>query len=208
MLRALACCCALVLLTPHAAAAEWHITPMVGFTFAGNTSLVDLEKGATKVHRQFGGAVTLLGGGLFGVEGVFVYTPGFFKGENLGLVTHSRNLALLGNVVLTAPRRWTEYGLRPFVSGGLGLLRVSESDPADAFPVAENLAGFNVGGGAIGFLSQRIGLRFDLRYYANLHRTAAMSSSGAIALGPTHLRYFTASVGIVFRKRAMSLPRG
>jgi hypothetical protein len=206
MLRTLAWCCALVLLTPRMAAAEWHITPMIGLTFAGNTSLVDLEGGAKKVHKQFGGAVTLLGGGLLGVESVFVYTPGFFKTDPSGLVTDNRNFALLGNVVLTAPRRWTEYGLRPFVSGGLGLMRVSVTDTAGAFPVAKSLAGFNIGGGAIGFLSQRIGLRFDLRYYANLHRTEEMSSQGAIALGRVHLRYFTGSVGIVFRMRAAPVP--
>lgn len=206
MLRALACCCALVLLTSRPASAEWHITPMIGLTFGGNTSLVDLEGGAKKVHKQFGGAVTLLGGGLLGVESVFVYTPGFFKADPTGLVADNRNFALLGNVVLTAPRRWTEYGLRPFVSGGLGLMRVSVTDEANAFPVAKSLAGFNVGGGAIGFLSQRIGLRFDLRYYANLHRRDETGSQGAIALGRLHIRYFTASVGIVFRKRATPVP--
>jgi hypothetical protein len=197
MLRALACCCALLAITPRIAAAEWQMTPMVGFTFSGETSLIDLEHGAEKVHRQLGGSVTLLGGGMFGAEGVFVYTPGFFKGDSSGLVAHSRNLALMGNVVLTAPRRWTEYGLRPFVSGGIGLMHASAADEANNLPVSKSCAGFNVGGGAIGFLSERVGLRFDLRYFANIHRTY----EGPIALAPLHIRYFTASVGIVFRQR-------
>jgi hypothetical protein len=193
MLRALACCCALVALAPRPAAAEWHMAPMVGFTFAGDTTIVDAEHGAGKLHGQFGGAVTLLGDGLFGVETIFVYTPGFFQAGG-GLVKDSSALGLMGNVVLAAPRRWTEYGLRPFVSGGIGLLRASKTE--FDFPVGSNFAGFNVGGGAIGFLSQRVGLRFDFRYYSNLRPT----DEGAIALGQAHLRYFTGSVGIVFRR--------
>jgi hypothetical protein len=201
MLKILACCCALLAVTPRTAAAEWHLTPFVGLTFKGSSTFIDLEHAATKVHGNFGGAVTLLGGGLFGVEGVFVDTPGFFKGD---LITHSRNIGLMGNVVLTAPRRWTEYGLRPFVSGGLGLMHVSNSDEAELLPASKSAAAFNVGGGAIGFLSRRVGLRFEMRYFANLHRT----DEGPIALAPLHLRYFTGSVGIVFRFHAPTSPTG
>jgi len=194
MLRAIACCCALLALTARPAAAEWHMTPMIGFTFAGDTNFIDLEKGRSKVHHEFGGAVTLLGGGLFGAEAIIVYTPGFFQ-SGQGLVNSSNTLALMGNAVLTAPRRWTEYGLRPYVSGGLGMMRVSVTE--ELLPLSANLAGFNVGGGAVGFLTQRVGLRFDLRYFANLHRV----DQGAIALGDVRLHYFAGSVGVVFRRR-------
>jgi hypothetical protein len=196
MLRALALVGAFLALTPRVVTAEWHLTPMVGFTFGGGTTIVDLEDATGNVHRQYGGAVTLLGGGLVGAEAVIAYTPGFFQADG-GLVSESRAFALMGNVVLTAPRRWTEYGLRPFVSGGLGYLRASYSETT--FPVSSNLAGFNVGGGAIGFLTEKIGLRFDLRYYANLHRPEQGPSSPA--LGRVTIHYFTGSVGIVFRQR-------
>ncbi len=194
MLKALAFCCAAIVAAPTMASAEWHITPLVGFSFAGNTSIIDLEDATRKVHRQFGGAVTLVGGGLFGVEGLFVYTPGFF--EQRGgprFVQHSRTTALMANGVLTFPRRWTEYSLRPFVSGGIGRLGVNVKGD---IPVDLSVAGFDVGGGAIGFLSPRTGLRFDVRYYSALHGT----EHGAVSFGPVHLRYMTASIGIVFRR--------
>jgi hypothetical protein len=195
MLRAIACCCALLALTPRAAAAEWHLTPMVGITFAGNTSFLDFEDATDKVHRQFGGAVALLGRGILGAETIVVYTPGFFGTGDLSLAPDNRSFAWVGNVVLTAPQRWTEYGLRPFVSGGLGLLRPSIGG---AFPFSANVTGYDVGGGAVGFFSKRVGIRFDLRYYSSVRRT----DLGPIAIGPAHLRYMTGSVGIVFRRGA------
>ena len=50
MLRALALCCACLLAAPAAAFAEWHITPMIGLTFAGKTTITDLDQGTGKVH--------------------------------------------------------------------------------------------------------------------------------------------------------------
>ena len=60
------------------------------------------------------------------------------------------------------------------------------------------LAGFNIGGGAVGFLSQNTGVRFDLRYYSTLHDTEPIP----VTLGdaPVHLRYMTFSVGVVIRR--------
>lgn len=196
MLRTLAFSCAFLIAGPQAVAAEWHLAPMVGLTFGGNTSIVDLEDASGRVHRQLGGAATLVGAGPLGVEAVAVYTPGLFQRGDLTLIKHSRSFALMGNAVLTLPRRWTEYSLRPYVSGGLGLVRVSVLDARGAFPVQSNLAGFDIGGGAVGFLSARTGLRFDLRYFSSLNRT----DQGAIAFGPVHLSYLTTSIGIVFRR--------
>ncbi len=52
------------------------------------------------------------------------------------------------------------------------------------------------GGGAVGFLTDRAGLRFDLRYFSNLKPS---DSPKAIALGPTQFSYWNASVGVVLR---------
>lgn len=202
MLKRLALCCACLAAAPRAATAEWHFTPMVGLTFKGNTSLVDNEFAADNVHKQVGGAVSRLGEGIFGVEGVGVFTPGFFQSNELinetNLVGSSRTFALMGNAVLTVPRRWTEYSLRPFVSGGLGLIHASESDPEGVFSVRSNLAGFNVGGGAVGFFTARTGVRFDFRYYSSLHRVE--QGATAISIGRVHISYMTASVGVVLRR--------
>jgi hypothetical protein len=177
---------------------------MIGVTFAGRTTFVDPQAGAEKKHADFGGAVTLLGAGVIGAEAIVVFTPGFFEAKQSRFpsdtpaptLESSRTTAIMGNVVLTVPRRWTEYFLRPFVSGGFGVLRASQTPVQELLPVHATMAGFNVGGGAVGFLSQRTGVRFDLRYYSTLRDT----DQGLDAFGLARLHYLTASVGLVIRR--------
>jgi len=135
----------LALTFPSAAAAEWHFTPTIGWTFAADTNLSDPDFGTSKFHWNFGGSVALLGAGILGVEGTFVWTPGFFSGNEV-LVSKSHAVAMMGNVVLTTPRKWTEYNLRPLLSGGFGFLGVSRTE--NLFPNTWNTPAFNIGGGA------------------------------------------------------------
>src|SRR5258708_31720430 len=180
MFRALATCVLCLLAVPRMAAAEWHITPMIGVTFAGRTTLVDPQHAADERHVDFGGAVTLLGAGVLGAEAVITFTPGFFQANQSPLsmdvappqLKSSHVLAVLGNAVLTTPRRWTEYGLRPLVSGGLGVLHASQVPDVDRAPsIHAGMAGFNFSGGAVGFLSARPGDRFDIHSSTPLRPT-------------------------------------
>jgi hypothetical protein len=193
MLRVLAACCLCLVAAPRTAVAEWHFTPMVGLTRPIKTNIVNATKDS---HPNFGGGVTLLGAGVLGAEGLIVMTPGVFQTSVGDFIESSRTIAVMGNVVLTTPRRWTEYNLRPFVSGGLGLLHASQTDKTGAFSTHTNLTGINIGGGAIGFFSSSTGIRFDLRYYSSLQR----SDQGPVAFGRPYLSYTTASVGVVIRR--------
>jgi hypothetical protein len=175
-------------------------------TFAGRTTLVDLQGGAEKKHVDFGGAVTLLGAGVIGAETIFVLTPGFFETEHSPLsdtptpeIESSRTMAWMANGVLTVPRRWTEYFLRPFVSGGVGVLRASQTQVVNVLGYHASMAGFNIGGGAIGFLSKGTGVRFDLRYYGTIHGTE-QGPIVTVGDGLVRLHYMTASIGLVIRR--------
>jgi outer membrane protein with beta-barrel domain len=194
-LRVLTACAILIACHPAPVWAEWQLTPLVGLTFGADTSLVDLEGGTNKVHWNFGGTVTLIGASPFGVEGIFVYTSGFFHGERVTAFENDRSIAFMGNVVLAAPRGWNQYGLRPFVSGGIGLLQASATDVRGILSFHNNLLGYNVGGGAVGFITERTGLRFDLRYYSNLKP----SDESGVSIGRVRLSYWTGSVGVVIR---------
>lgn len=199
MLKVFALCGVLVLGFTRTAQAEWHFTPMAGLTMFGNTSLLDREDATGKRHPHVGGSIALLGKGIIGAEAITIWTPGFFEQGNQdpAAVESSRALSAMANVVITTPRRWSEYSLRPFISAGFGLMHASVRAENDILPIDVSTPGFNIGGGAVGFLSERTGLRFDLRYHTTLNQA---SEADAPTFGPVHLRYTTASIGIVFRR--------
>ncbi len=196
-------CSAGLLVCARPAAAEWQYAPFFGWVFGGHTSFSDLETASADMHRAAGVTVTRLGRGPFGFEGTALYVPGFFNDPSLAgkddIITSSRVVALMGNLVLTAPQRWNQYGLRPYLSGGLGLLRVDESDDAGAIAVHQRLFAGNIGGGAVGFITDRSGLRFDLRFYGNVRNLADTEGITVPVGAPKHLRFWAASIGWVIR---------
>ncbi len=206
-IRPLALAFLLTVFLPGHAAAEWQFAPFVGFNFLGDTNL-NLTA-LPKRHWMFGGSGRLIGAGPVGVEGLFIYVPGAFKsfdvdplflntGQVSETITKSNAYALMGNVVLTTPRAWNEYGLRPFISGGMGLLHVYHND--STFPARGNLPAYNVGGGAVGFLSDRVGLRFDLRYFSTTpHGREPSDEIFTSDSERVRVHFWTAAVGVVFK---------
>jgi hypothetical protein len=204
-IRVLVLCGLLIAVRPVPATAEWQFAPFVGFTFGGDTNL-NLTA-LVKRHWNFGGAVRLVGAGPFGLESVFVYIPGVFETPRpdplsdvpySNAITESHSLALMGNVVLTTPRAWNQYGLRPYISGGLGMLRASHNDPFT--PARANLPAYNVGGGAVGLLTDKVGLRFDLRFLRTLPPGEEEGPLQRTEDGRNvHLHYWTGTVGVVFK---------
>ena len=200
------CLCGLLIVSlPAIAHADWHFTPFIGITFVGDTTIVDLEDGSGRVHWNFGGAVSLVGRGPLGVEGMFVYTPHFFESDTpqpvngvqpLKPLAGSQTFVLMGNVVLTTPLKWNEYGLRPFISSGVGLLHAEQQTTTpQAFTFSRNYFAFNLGGGAVGFITDRTGLRFELRYFTILQH----ADDPLIAIGRVRLNYWTGTIGVVFK---------
>ena len=204
-LRLLTLCGLLTACAPGRASAEWQLAPFVGFSFLGETNLVVTEMSPR--HWNIGGTARLVGGGPLGVEALFVYVPGAFQSVELdpislpseATITESLSLALMGNLVLTTPRSWNEYGLRPYVSGGVGLMHAWHDE--QRFPARANVPGYNVGGGAVGFLSDRVGLRFDVRFFRTLPPGAEPNREIVTNDGVSRLRisYWTATVGVVFK---------
>src|SRR5262245_9179393 len=190
---------ALSLAGARPASAEWHLTPMIALTFHATTNAPIIGTTPVGTHPSFGGAVALLGGGIVGVEGIGVFTPTFMSGDQVvtALVQSSRVLAIMGNVVITTPRRWTEYSLRPYFSGGLGVIHLSVTEFQAVLPTKTNAPGVDIGGGAIGFFSKHTGMRFDLRYY---RRIGAASPEFVATDNKPQVSFMTASVGVVFRR--------
>ncbi|MCC7032752.1 MAG: hypothetical protein IT179_07970 [Acidobacteria bacterium] len=187
----------LLLLAPvPAAAQDLLVIPYLGFTFAGGSSLfADLEQGAGETASALGASVALVGTGILGVEGDIGYVPGFFeRGEREIVVPGSFVTSLTGSVILTLPLSVTRESLRPYVVAGGGLMRAEARDIQSVFPIRSTMPAVSFGGGAIGMLSNSVGVRFDLRYIRSLGE-----GDDLIAGTGARVRFWRGGVGLVLR---------
>ena len=191
-MRAGALTLGLILTSSPARAAERQIRPMIGFTFGGSTTLVDLEQAAGEKHIAIGvGGVWL--GEMFGIEVDVANAPGFFQSDN-HLVLRSHLTTVTGNVVVALPRRLAEYSLRPYLVGGAGFMHASATDAFDVLQVGTYLATFDFGGGVTGFVTRRIGICWDVRRFQGVRREGRV-----VDFGPKELSFWRASMGLAIR---------
>jgi Outer membrane protein beta-barrel domain len=184
----------LLLLAAMPARADFFITPFAAIKFAGDATIVDLDSGASNVKFTLGGMAGVLSDGLFGVEADVAYVPRFFERSTSALVTRSHVLTIMGNVMVAVPRSVTGYSLRPFVSGGAGLMHVNIDDVLEIVPVDSNLFGINAGGGAVGQLTPNLDVRFELRWF----KSVTSGSEQPLRPGPP-LTFWRIAVGLTIR---------
>jgi hypothetical protein len=156
---------ALWLSAPAAAAAEWQVRPFIGFTFGGFTTFVDPDQAIETKNLVMGLSGGWLGE-IFGFEADFGRAPGFFQvdqGREPVLVRTSAVTTLTGNVVIALPRRMAGYGLRPYFSGGAGLIHLDTFGTFGGVLHNRTLPSLSFGGGATGFLTSTVGLNWDIR---------------------------------------------
>jgi hypothetical protein len=136
----------------------------------------------------------VLSDGLLGVEADVGYVPRFFERSTGTIVLRSHVLTVMGNVMVALPRSVSGYSLRPFVSGGAGLMHVNINDVLEVVDVDTNLFGINVGGGAVGPLSNALDVRFDLRWF----KSVTSGSEQPLRPGPP-LAFWRLAVGLTIR---------
>jgi opacity protein-like surface antigen len=178
---------AVVILVPVPVLADGYVTPWVGYNV---TSKHDHGRGA------FGAVAGYMGAGVFGFEADFEYTPDFF-GTRREFGSNNA-ISAMGNFILGVPIGGTHgAGVRPFVSGGAGLMRTHHEGGAllDASRTT-NAFGYNIGAGMMGFFSQHIGLRGDVRYTRSLDDT---DRGSGVDVDQGRLRYWRVSAGVTFR---------
>jgi hypothetical protein len=185
----------LLAFTAGPASADWLVTPFLGVKFAVDTNFVDLDQGAGNSRVIIGAAAGYIGSGILGIEADFAYYPRFFERSSGSLVDRSNVVTFMGNVIVTVPRDWTGYALRPYVTGGAGYMHIGIDSAADVFTFDANRFAFNAGGGAVGGLTARTDVRFDLRFF----KSATSEEDATIGFGPTSLRFWRATVGITIR---------
>jgi hypothetical protein len=188
---------------PTHAQADWYLCPFVGVKLGGSTTLIDQELVAGSLGGRaarkwaWGGTATWLGTGILGAEADLALIPGYFAGDGDDLVS-SRVTSMTLNIVLAAPLDFTRDSLRPYASGGYGLMRAGSEhvQALSGLDYTRNLSSINLGGGVIGMLSRRTGVRWDARY----QRGIGSAEGGGTALGgPARLSFWRATMGAVIR---------
>jgi hypothetical protein len=185
--------------TSAQASGEWQIRPFAALTFGGGTTLLNLDQGAGKLKGAIGVGAGLVGE-VFGWEADLGHSPWFFESDSgPQLVTESRVTTLTGNIIVGAPRTATEYTLRPYFVGGLGLMHAYAFDSLSTLTVSMTRPAFNVGGGVFGALSDRTGLSWELRHFRSMGQGEPRGQSAAPDDAAEKLSFWRANMALVIR---------
>jgi hypothetical protein len=175
-------------------AADRQIRPFVGATFGGGTTFVDLEDASGNPNLAIGVGAMFLGE-VLGTEVEVADAPGFFEaGKNL--VRGSRVTTVTGNVVVAAPHRLTEYALRPYLVGGGGLMRIKMTTLFGVFDTSTIKPEFDLGVGVVGFLTNKVGVCWDLRRFQSVGGGAG---EAGLSFGDERLSFWRATMAVAIR---------
>jgi opacity protein-like surface antigen len=181
---------ALVLL-PAQTRADGFVVPWIGSAFGSKAD----NGGRTTVGVSAGG----MGAGIIGGEVDFGYNPSFFGDEN----EYGKNtvLNLMGNLIVGVPvGGQSGLGIRPYGVIGVGLIRTSvETGTLFVDDKSDNMFGWNAGFGVMGYFSDHVGLRGDLRYLRGTHDMNESTGLNSIDFTGNKLDFWRASIGVVFR---------
>ena len=182
---------AVFLLVPAAPArADVVLTPYVGSLFGG-----DLSDG----KAAYGGTAAFMGGGIFGAEFGFNYAPTF-----IGATVNNEDIAqmsLMGNLIVGIPVGSSDQAghVRPYVTGGAGLFRLTSDESRFFDRINSNNFGVNFGGGVMAFFNEHIGLRGDIRYFRTLNDTDSETGFDDLDLRLGDLNFWKWDVGAAFK---------
>ena len=191
--RALAIVFVLSLLTPTAARADGFLVPFFGWNFGGDAGQ-SLGNAIDAKRIDYGVSLGWMGGGIFGFEGDFGYSPDFYGKNDVG---GSSLLSLMANVLVGVPFGGQQgFGIRPFGLVGVGVLK-SDLESFDELAGIDDMEiAWNFGGGAMMFFNSHVGVRGDIRYFR---------SFGEVDFGPIDISgseavdYTRGSIGLVLR---------
>jgi opacity protein-like surface antigen len=192
MLRKYALMAALVLaLAPATARADWLFTPNLGTTFGADAS--------GNEHFTYGASIGWMGAGIFGFEGDFSYTPEFFEAGDgdLDPVDNSNVVSWMANTIIGIPIGGQRGGgFRPYVAAGVGVLQREVQSADSLFSINNDEFGFNVGAGAMGFMTDHVGFRGDVRYTRSFE-DPVRDNEFDISAG--NFDYWRGTAGVTFR---------
>jgi hypothetical protein len=151
---------AAIMCAPAPARADGLFIPFFGVNFGGDSGRQFSEAFETN-QFNWGASLGWMGGGVFGFEGDFGYSPDFYGNTDNG---GSGAFTATANMLLGIPFGGQQgFGVRPYGLVGAGVLS-SRSDFGDP-EIDENNLTWSAGGGLLVFFGTRAGVRFDVRYF-------------------------------------------
>lgn len=190
------CMCAGV---PAAALADGFVIPFVGINFGGDAG----RNFGDSFDEAFDDGSRLTWGvraggmmnGVIGAEVDFSRSNNFFG--DFGALGDNSVTTVMGSVLVGIPVGGQRgLGIRPYVAGGLGLIR-RDIDVTGLDGVESNKFGYNVGGGVMGFFGTHFGITGDYRYFRTLDDDELEGLPVPLSLG--NFSYSRATIGAVFR---------
>lgn len=180
-----------LVLLPGTARADWLFTPNIGGGFGGDAS--------GREHLTWGASIGWMGAGIIGWEADLAYTPEFFEpdDDDLDIIENSNVTSFMGNVLIGIPiGGQTGGGFRPYFSGGVGVLQTNVESSESLFTVDNSEFGFNLGAGAMGFMTDHVGFRGDIRYYRSFEDPV---EDNEFDIGVGNFDFWRGTAGITFR---------
>jgi opacity protein-like surface antigen len=180
-----------LVLLPGTARADWLFTPNIGGGFGGDAS--------GREHLTWGASIGWMGAGIIGWEADLAYTPEFFEpdDDDLDIIENSNVTSFMGNVLIGIPiGGQTGGGFRPYFSGGVGVLQTNVESAESLFAVDNSEFGFNLGAGAMGFMTDHVGFRGDIRYYRSFEDPV---EDNEFDIGVGNFDFWRGTAGITFR---------
>jgi hypothetical protein len=174
--------------------AQGYIAPSLGVTFANPSAQGRAEFAANLGWLPRTEPV--------GVELDLMYAPSFFG--NQGPYGENSVTTVMGNVIVAAGgeggrgrygfRRRGSTAVRPYVSGGIGIMHEVVTTPVVANKIANDDLGVNLGFGVMAFTARSFGVRGDVRYFRDVVNNQRGNTTD-IDFGAFH--FWRGSIGIV-----------
>lgn len=181
----------LLVIGPASARADWLFTPNIGVGFGGDTPSND--------KLTYGASIGWMGGGILGWEADLAYTPTFFEDntDNTSLLDTDNVTTAMANVIVGIPAGGQHgRGVRPYAAAGIGMLKTHVANSDQLFNITNNDFGFDVGVGLLGFATDHVGFRGDVRYYRDFEDPEP-DNEFDVAVGK--FDFWRGTVGVAFR---------
>jgi opacity protein-like surface antigen len=185
---------------PSRASADWTLTPFVGWNFGSSADVTGTGgpgfKDKFEKKIDYGVSLAGMGAGPVGFEVDFGYSPNFFEtsttASGFQFTNKSNVTTLTGNLVVGGH----SGPVRPYAVAGVGLIRTRVQDVGEVFDVnSKNDFGLDVGAGVMGFFSNNVGLRGDVRYFRGFRGT----EDNATGLTVSDFKFWRGSLGLSFK---------